>query len=269
MKTPMQKERGAKGAPVKKAHKGKHRHSSKDTGDSKKEEDSPKEGVDKASGDQTDKTMLTPAGTDGTSLTRRMLTHSTKSHETDSIEEHEADVSQKPSEKNTVTLELKGETVKVIRQPGMAVFLTRTLNVTPTSFSIIANRMHALPDHLVFVKLHQVAFPSVPDDERVAVESFPNRVYSVRVFIGFNETNISIMKTLLAAMHAGSLPSMEPEQVIVFDSIEAVKSASQHWYIRWPLYLYEQLKAAFPNPYSGSTAVDEDKIITVSINVHV
>jgi len=78
-----------------------------------------------------------------------------------------------------------------------------------------------------------------------------------------------VVKTLHGAMDKGLLPVVDPQHIIVFDGVEVVKSDSKHWYIRWPLYLYEQLKAAFPSPYSGSTGLDENNILTLNVNVHV
>jgi K+ transporter len=160
---------------------------------------------------------------------------------------------------------MEGEKIHIARKQGMAIFLSRTLELTPIPFRLVTKRLRTLPENVVFLKLHRSPVAIIKDNRRFTAQAFPNDIYTLRIFIGFAETSLKLETLVLQAMADGYLPQVNLEDVIVFDAMETVRVVAKRFYVRWPLYLYEQIKSAFPSPFSSGVDPIEERTLLLNI----
>jgi hypothetical protein len=165
----------------------------------------------------------------------------------------------------TNVMVMEGEKIHIARKQGMAIFLSRTLELTPIPFRLVTKRLRTLPENIVFLKLHRSPVAIIKDSRRFAAQAFPNDIYTLRIFIGFSETSLKLEDLVLQAVRDGYLPQIDLQDVIVFDAVETVQVVANRFYRRWPLYLYEQIKSAFPSPFSSGVVPIEER--TLSLNI--
>jgi len=121
-------------------------------------------------------------------------------------------------------------TLKPVRVPGTAVFMTAQPTGTPQALvhNLRANKM--LHEHIVLLSVITAQRPHLQDDERVSVESLGHDLFNVKVQYGFME-DPDVPAALLQARKKG-VP-IDEDDVTYFLGREAIIIAPHHGMAAW------------------------------------
>jgi len=119
----------------------------------------------------------------------------------------------------------------------------------PPSFEKFIQRMHTLPEVVIFLRVRNVNAAVVPAVEKVEVIAYEADVYEVSVIIGFAEKAVELLGLLERYFTKKNFPNWDRDHISIFTITENIQVVNRSYWKKLPLYVYSNLKTLFP----GST----------------
>ncbi|CAF1364347.1 unnamed protein product [Adineta steineri] len=136
--------------------------------------------------------------------------------------------------------------------PGLGVFLTTSSRHTPHVFERVLDRMHALPQIAIFLKMEYARIPVVDVSQRLKVRTYGSeqrRIYHITACFGYSEHKIQLPEILKLAARDHNIPIPDNRNVTFFIPAISIRVKHKGWrlfFTKCSLIIYSVLKNMFP-----------------------
>jgi len=136
--------------------------------------------------------------------------------------------------------------------PGLGIFLTTSSRHTPHVFERVLERIHALPQVPIFIKLEYARIPIVDSNHRLKVQKYGSDqryFYHITARYGYSEHKIHLLDILQLAARQHSIPVPEDRNITFFIPALTIRVVRKGWRAlpsKAILQIYSVLKNVFP-----------------------
>ncbi|CAF1122433.1 unnamed protein product [Rotaria sp. Silwood1] len=136
--------------------------------------------------------------------------------------------------------------------PGLGIFLTTSTRHTPHVFERVLERIHALPQVAIFLKLEYARIPIVDISHRLKIDKYGSDerpFYHIMARYGYSEHKINLFDILQLAAVEHGLPVPDGRNITFFIPAITIRVIRKGWRVlpsKSALLIYSVLKSIYP-----------------------
>ncbi|UJR26449.1 hypothetical protein I4U23_007779 [Adineta vaga] len=136
--------------------------------------------------------------------------------------------------------------------PGLGVFLTTSSRHTPHVFERVLERVHALPQVVIFLKMEYARIPIVDISRRLKIHTYGSgqrHIYHITACFGYSEHKIRLLDILQLASTEHNIPVPEDRNITFYIPSISIRVKRKGWRVffsKHVLIIYSVLKNMFP-----------------------